>query len=194
MSYLGTMGSDREQTNPVPAMGEVLGQHAGRLRAFVATRVPSDQVDDVMQAAALRAIERASTLRDPDKALPWLYRIHRHTIVDQWRQRASHESLSGDEEGMADASFELPDPSCDCGLVQARQLKPAYASILALVDAGDATLAEAADTLGISVNNATVRLHRARRALRDAMRSHCGVTNVRDCFECRCVSDGCCVA
>ncbi|MEM8994110.1 MAG: RNA polymerase sigma factor [Acidobacteriota bacterium] len=188
------MGSDHEQTNPVPEMGKVLDQHAGRLRAFVAARVPSDQVDDVMQAAALRAIERASTLRDPDKALPWLYRIHRHTIVDQWRQRSSHENLSGDEEEVVDAPIELSDSSCDCGLVQARQLKPAYASILALVDAGDATLAEAAVTFGISVNNATVRLHRARRALRDAMRNHCGVTNVRDCFECRCVSEGCCVA
>ncbi|MEM1182739.1 MAG: RNA polymerase sigma factor [Acidobacteriota bacterium] len=194
MSYFGAMGSDREQMISSPMMGEVLGQHSGRLRAFVAARVPSDQVDDVLQAAALRAIERASTLRDPNKALPWLYRIHRNTIVDQWRQRAGLESLNESEEEVAAEPAELSEPSCDCGIVQATKLRPAYASILALIDAGDATLAEAAETLGISVNNATVRLHRARRALRDAMRDHCGVDNVRDCFECRCVYDGCCVA
>ncbi|MEL6347697.1 MAG: sigma factor-like helix-turn-helix DNA-binding protein [Myxococcota bacterium] len=71
---------------------------------------------------------------------------------------------------------------------------PTYASVLALIDADGASLVETAQQLGISVNTAAVRLHRAREALRRAMREHCGVQNARDCLECRCVFDGCCVA
>ena len=188
------MDDGRDQAHQTSAVGEVLGQHAGQLRAFVAARVPHEDVDDVLQAAALRAIERSETLRDPDRALPWLYRIHRNTIVDLWRKKVGRERLGADDE-----AFDLPDhgsenESCDCGIVQAQRLRPAYASVLSLVDIGDATLNEAAEVLGISVNNATVRLHRARKALREAMKDHCGVVNVRDCLGCRCVYEGCCAA
>ena len=192
MRYVGIMGSGQNLDTRIP-VAEVLGLHANRLRAFVAARVPSNDVDDVLQAAALRAIERSATLRDPDRALPWLYRIHRNTIVDLWRQRSNEEPLGELEEAPDAPASDAADPACDCSVVQAKQLRPAYASILALIDTGDATLSEAAETLGISVNNATVRLHRARKALRDAMRDHCGVVNVSDCFGCRCVYDGCCV-
>lgn len=187
------MGNGSEQTTPTRVVGEALGRHADRLRAFVAARVSPDDLDDVLQAAALRAVERAATLRDPDRALPWLYRIHRNTIVDLWRQRASQERLR-EREVAPDAHLDVVDTSCDCSIVQARRMRPAYASVLALVDAGDATLSEAAEVLGITVNNVTVRLHRARKALRKALRDHCGVENVRDCFGCRCVHEGCCVA
>ena len=187
------MGNGDEQTTPSHVVGEVLGRHASRLRAFVAAQVSPDEIDDVLQAAALRAVERSATLRDPDRALPWLYRIHRNTIVDLWRQRASQERLREREEA-PDAQLDVVDTSCDCSIVQARRMRPAYASVLALVDAGDATLSEAAEVLGISVNNATVRLHRARKALRKAMRDHCGVENARDCVRCRCVYEGCCAA
>ena len=188
------MGDGQYRTIQTSAVGEVLGQHASQLRAFVAARVPSDDVDDVLQAAALRAIERSETLRDTDRALPWLYRIHRNTIVDLWRKKAGRESLGDGEEALDAPDQGGEDEPCDCGIVQARRLRPAYASVLALVDIGDASLIEAAEVLGISVNNATVRLHRARKALREAMKDHCGVVNVRDCLGCRCVYEGCCAA
>ncbi|MEM6793609.1 MAG: sigma-70 family RNA polymerase sigma factor [Acidobacteriota bacterium] len=173
------------------SVAAILGLHADRLRAFVAARVPSDDVDDVLQTAALRAIERSATLRDRERALAWLYRIHRNTIVDLWRQRAGHERFVEAEEAPDASTFNAEAP-CNCGVAQAKKLKPAYASILALVDLGDSTLQEAAETLGISVNNATVRLHRARKALRDAMRDHCGVVNPSECLYCRCAYEGCC--
>ena len=84
------------------------------------------------------------------------------------------------------------DERCDCSVAQAKSLSPNYASVLNLVDMRGASLTEAATALGITVNNATVRLHRARKALREAMLEHCGVQSARDCLDCRCVSDGCC--
>jgi RNA polymerase sigma-70 factor (ECF subfamily) len=56
------------------------------------------------------------------------------------------------------------------------------------------SLIEAAARLDITHNNATVRLHRARKALRDAMEAHCGVTDPQACAACRCVDDACCAA
>lgn len=193
------MENDCQPASQAAVVGEALGRHAGRLRAFVTARVRLEDVDDVLQAAAVRAIERSDSLRDPNRALPWLYRIHRNTIVDLWRQRSSRDRMIEDDEGLdgfdadgLEVQGDEAGPSCNCGIVQAQRLKPAYASVLALIDAGDATLSEAAEILGISVNNATVRLHRARKALREAMRNHCGVVNVQDCLKCRCVYEGCC--
>ena len=173
-------------------IASVLVEHAGQFRSFVAARLPSADVDDVLQMAAARAVERAASLNGPERVLPWLYRVHRNVIVDTLRSRASRERTLSEVEPAPDVDW--PDELCDCSLVQARRLRPSYAAVLALVDAGDATIADAAAHLGISVNNASVRLHRAREALRKAMLAHCGVTSLRDCLDCRCVTDGCCVA
>ncbi|MEM1153792.1 MAG: sigma-70 family RNA polymerase sigma factor [Pseudomonadota bacterium] len=171
----------------VPRM---LQQHAGRLRAFVSARVPASEVDDVLQSAAMRAVEHASSLQDPARVMPWLYRLHRNLIADMFRQQASHQrKLEATAE--TDQSEPVID-ICDCSIAQAKGLHPNYAAVLSAVDFGNATLTEAASELGISVNNATVRLHRARKALRQAMFDHCGVTSMRECLDCRCVSEGCC--
>ncbi len=162
--------------------------------AFVRARVRSEEANDILQLAALRAIERADSLDDPARVVAWLYRLHRNLIVDVIRKRSS-------EHRVIDSAAEVPDqappPSsdpCACSLTQASHIHSAYSSILSLVDIGGMRLSEAARTLGITVNNATVRLHRARRALRKQMLEHCGVSNPRDCANCRCVYEGCCVA
>ncbi len=173
-------------------IASVLREHAGQFRSFVAARLPSADVDDVLQTAAVRALERAKSLKDPDRVLPWLYRVHRNVIADTLRNRARRQRTLDDMD--AASEVDAPEELCGCSLVQARRLQPSYAAVLALVDAGDATIADAAAHLGISVNNASVRLHRARKALRKAMREHCGVESPRDCLDCRCVVDGCCAA
>lgn len=176
-------------------IAETLGAHARTFRRFVSGRVPAGDVEDVLQSAAMRAVEGSASLSDPERALPWLYRIHRNAIADALRKRRKGEPLvEAAATQVVDAATVVGEAACDCGLVQAQRLRPAYAEVLALVDAGDATLSEAAQVLGVSINNATVRLHRARKALRDAMRRHCGVQSARDCVDCRCILDGCCVA
>ena len=88
----------------------------------------------------------------------------------------------------------MTEETCRCSLAQAQRLPDSYASILDLVDAQGLSLVETAARLGITRNNAAVRLHRARKALRDAMKAHCGVTNPQACAACRCVNDACCAA
>ncbi|MEM8560902.1 MAG: sigma-70 family RNA polymerase sigma factor [Pseudomonadota bacterium] len=171
-------------------VSRMLQQHAGRLRAFVSARVPASEVDDVLQTGAMRAVERAGSLKDPARVLPWLYRLHRNLIADMFRQQASHQrKLEATAEiEQSESIVEI----CDCSVAQAKRLHTNYAEVLSLVDFGNGTLEDAASELGISVNNVTVRLHRARKALRQAMLDHCGVESMRDCLDCRCVSEGCC--
>ncbi|MEM7341589.1 MAG: sigma-70 family RNA polymerase sigma factor [Actinomycetota bacterium] len=174
-------------------IAETLRARQSEFEAFVRARVRPQDVDDVLQLAALRAIERADSMEDPNRVVAWLYRIHRNLIIDASRKRAS-------ERRYVDAVADLPEQGevpvedpCECSVSQAGRLRPSYASILALVDFDGLQLGEAARRLAVSTNNAAVRLHRARTALKQAMLDHCGVADPRDCADCRCVYDACCV-
>jgi RNA polymerase sigma-70 factor (ECF subfamily) len=48
--------------------------------------------------------------------------------------------------------------------------------------------------LSITPNNAMVRLHRARTALKARLKEHCGTDNARSCTDCGCEERGCCPA
>lgn len=164
------------------------------LEGFVRSRVRPDEVDDLLQVAALKAIEQSASLDDPDRVVAWLYRIHRNLITDTHRKRAAEQRRLELSAAPPERPNDADDEPCDCSVSQSRRLKPSYATILTLVDFDGLRLSEAAQRLQVSTNNATVRLHRARKALRNAMLDHCGVTDPRDCADCRCVYDACCVA
>ena len=179
---------------------EALAQHRAALAGFVRARVPAADVEDVLQVAAMKAVEAHHTLDDPSRVLPWLYRIHRNVVSDATRKRRSLERLAerAERETTHDAAIVWPnhgrDELCRCSVVQTQFVAEAYAEILRLVDLGEMSVPEAAEALGISSGNAAVRLHRARKALRQRMLEHCGVTSLRECADCRCVDEGCCIA
>jgi RNA polymerase sigma-70 factor (ECF subfamily) len=81
---------------------------------------------------------------------------------------------------------EIKNSVCQCvnGLLPA--LKPEYAGLLERVDMhGDSVNAVAAE-IGITLNNATVRLHRARRALKERLERCCGSCATQGCSDCTC--------
>ena len=171
-----------------------LRNHSAELKRYVRARVPAADVDDVLQVAALQAVEKANTLRDPARVLQWLYRVHGNTVIDSGRKRSSEQRLMQAVAMESEPAAVEDVPTCGCSVAQARQLSANYASILDLVDIGGTPLAKAAQALDISVNNATVRLHRARTALKKRLLEHCGVTSLRTCADCRCSYEGCCTA
>jgi len=181
-----------KKTSNDRAIASALVANASIFRRFVSARAPTRHVDDVLQSAAARALERSDSLKDPTRVLPWLYRIHRNILADTLRQHARRARFVDHDARAPEQSTCAVEAPCACSLAQVQRLHAPYADILRLVDAGDASLADAAKALGITTNNATVRLHRARNALRAAMLAHCGVTSMRECLECRCNFDGCC--
>lgn len=172
----------------------VLRERRAEFDAFVRARTRAQDADDIIQLAALRAVERADSLEDPSRVVAWLYRIHRNLIIDVSRKRASERRYVDAVADVPEQAVTAADDSCECSVVQARRLRPTYASILSLVDSEGLQLGEAARRLDVSANNAAVRLHRARKALRQEMLDHCGVSDPRECADCRCVYDACCAA
>lgn len=169
-----------------------LREHEPKLRLYVHARAQFADIDDILQIAAMRAIENANKLRDSEKVLAWLYRIHRNVIVDVGRKIAAESRL---KDALAAEPFPLVDEknaTCHCSVSQARQLNSRYSAILSMVDIGGSSLREAAKELGVTVNTATVRLHRARAALKQRLLSHCGIKTMQECLDCMCSYKGCC--
>ena len=155
--------------------------------AFVRGRVRSGaDAEDIVQQALVKATEHANELRDPERTRAWFYRILRRMLADHHARWALRESkLDELSTEMAEATPEEV-ATCACSLGQLERLRPEYAEILRRVDLDDEPLPAAAAALGITVNNATVRLHRARKALRDQLRDLCGTESARDCLDCGC--------
>lgn len=180
-----------------PAQSAVCAALANRRDQLleVARRRGGKRIDaeEVLQVAVQRALERAGQLRDPDRAAAWLGRIVRNTVLDELRKKPAPGSaldvaeLAAAEEGAAAVD-------CRCVLAQARQLKPEYAHILHRVVVDAVPVSLVARELGLTPNNAMVRLHRARTALKQRLQSHCGTTSLLACSDCGCEERGCCPA
>ena len=65
-------------------------------------------------------------------------------------------------------------------------LKPEYAAMIERVDLKEQPLSGVAEALGITANNAAVRLHRARIALKRQLERSCGTCATHGCLDCRC--------
>lgn len=177
-----------ESLNDVHAL---LLAHRGELVAFVRRRAGHlVDPDDVVQRAAERALLRSEQLRDRASGRAWLFRIVRNVLADELRELG----LPAPELAH-DAVFDPPaerGETCRCALALARGLKPEYRTILERSVAEEEPIGALARELGITPNNAMVRLHRARRALKVLLAEHCGTTSSASCVDCGCEERGCC--
>jgi RNA polymerase sigma factor (sigma-70 family) len=149
------------------------------------------EAEDILQIAIERALTRSAQLRDPDRAEAWVARILRNVLIDELRKRREV-NVSVDDLELATNAPEGFD--CDCVLAQITELKPEYAELLRRVIIDGATITHVAVELGMTANNAMVRLHRARKALRAQLESHCGTTSASMCADCGCRERRCCSA
>ena len=143
---------------------------------------------------AKHAVAEAGTVRDDEKIVPWFYQLLRNLLVDHYRHRAAtgrmEERLVRETETTAVIEKELFREVCRCVRDVTEALKPAYHEILLRVELQDESLEGVATDLGITVNNASVRLHRARRALHEGLRATCGVCAEHGCLDCTCRKSG----
>ena len=182
----------RPPASNVEIVAKALREKRADFAGFVRRRAKPEEVEDILQNAAVKAIERADLLSDPERVVAWLYRLHRNLIIDSLRKGTVEKRVIDQSSHLPEQATPEVEEHCHCSISQAQTMGGNYASILSLVDIAGLDLTEAAGVLEISKNNATVRLHRARRALSEKMQKHCGVESLRDCLDCRCVYDGCC--
>jgi RNA polymerase sigma factor (sigma-70 family) len=62
-------------------------QHADALRAFLALRVPQDDLEDLLQEAFVRIHSKLNGLRDEEWLTAWVYQIARNLITDHYRKQ-----------------------------------------------------------------------------------------------------------
>jgi len=167
------------------AIGE-RDQYVKMVRRRAGSRVDAEEV---VHTALQRAIERSGQLRDASRAHAWVGQIVLNVLRDELR-KPRMAAMGVDNIDIA--ATEDYGVHCRCTLVQAQRLKPAYATILRRVVIDGAAVTAVAAELGLTPNNAMVRLHRARAALRGQLKAHCGMTTAQSCSDCGCEERGCC--
>ena len=90
------------------------------------------------------------------------------------------------EEGGSPADDELHATICACVADLMKTLKPEYTAAIRRVDLEGSSVTGFAEELGISPNNAAVRLHRARESLRKQLVRCCGTCVTHHCVDCSC--------
>lgn len=158
---------------------------------FLEKRVDSrSTAEDILQAAFLRGIKSVSELRSDESAVAWFYRLLRNSVVDHYRSRGSDQRLFEAWPQGLDVPGEpvefVKNEVCRCVGSILQDLKPEYAEALKTVDIEERPLAALAAKTGITANNANVRVHRAREALKKQVRRVCGSCAEHGCVDCRC--------
>ena len=137
-----------------------------------------EDAEDVLQDFCLKALSAAETLVDGGKIDAWLGCILRNTLNDHYRRGAAWrraEAAIGRETqeiGIEAQPDEIREP-CGCLHRALPALRPDYAEILRRADLNEELRERIAAELGLTVNNVGVRLHRARRALREKLQEIC---------------------
>lgn len=181
--------SPRAALSPT-AVRSLVQQHRRFLR-FVQRRVGSrHEAEDILHDALATGLERGGSLRDEDSVIAWFYRILRNAIAAHYRRGAAGRralrrlpTSAAVEPGF---DRELERVVCRCVTLELKALKPEYATVLQRCDVDGRPVAAVAGELGISPGSARVRLHRARRALRDRLRLVCGTCVDHGCLDCSC--------
>lgn len=165
----------------------MLGDRRSEFLSFVKKRVRSGaDAEDLLQQALVRAAEKLDGLRANDRVEAWFYRVLRNTIADHHAAWATREAKL---ELLAREASEAPPEDaavCACSMGLLDNMRSEYAAIVRRIDIEGESIGEAAAHLGLSENNAKVRIHRARKALRQALLSQCGSDSFRTCQDCDC--------
>lgn len=162
---------------------------------FLRRRLGSEAVaEDLMQQSLVRAVEHYHSLKNDESVVPWFYRILRHAVIDYYR---SHEAETRRDdaylrnlvqagEDQEPAFNELKPSVCACLSRLLPALRPNYAELIRRIDLDGEAPQQVAERLRISQNNLTVRLHRARQALKESLEETCGVCTTHGCLHCTC--------
>jgi RNA polymerase sigma-70 factor (ECF subfamily) len=160
----------------------------GMIRQVTIRTGSRDLAEEVVQMALLKALEGLDRLKDPRRLKSWFGTIVQHSLQDEFRQWSRQAPLE-QAESLPDLQAEEkaePALSCGCVLKLLPTLRPAYAQLLEVVDLRGDSLQKLAQNWGLSPNNLSVRLHRARQALRKKLGQRCGTHSVASCLECGC--------
>jgi RNA polymerase sigma factor (sigma-70 family) len=151
-------------------------RHFDRVTSFIARRIADPhEVADLTAEVFVAVVASAATYRaDKGSETAWLYGIAHNVVREDRRhrkrrrtalERAGGRALLNDDD-VADLISRIDDAEpARAAMLALAALPTKQRRILELVAIDQLTTAEAATAMGISLNTARVRLHRARKAL-----------------------------
>lgn len=166
----------------------------GAFRNFLRKRLPDAQTaEDILQENLLKALQEGNWSAK-ENPTAWFHRVLRNAVTDFYRARVAKErretAFSASLEADAADPDDLKDDACTCFRASLPQLRKEYADVLRIVDLEGIPPSEAATRIGITANNLSVRLHRARSALRSRLLESCGMCATHGCLNCTCGEPG----
>lgn len=153
----------------------------GRLRPFIARRVPAADVDDVVQDVFLRVQRSLPDLKNEQSFAPWLFQVARSAIADSHRRRLRQPALVPDVALEVEAPVEEASPTAlEVELASylvplLARLPSPYREALTLIELEGMTQQAAASALGISLSGMKSRVQRGREKLRALLEACCRV-------------------
>jgi RNA polymerase sigma-70 factor, ECF subfamily len=144
-----------------------------KLRKF-AFRLTGDaaQADDLLQATALRALEKRRLFQTGTNLFSWASKIMFNIFATEYRKRKKFESRFDPESSLQNASVNPPQETAfDLGRVRdaMNRLPAPHKEILIMVCIRDMQYHEVSEMLKIPVGTVRSRLSRARKGLQDLL-------------------------
>ncbi|MBA3883211.1 MAG: RNA polymerase sigma factor [Chthoniobacterales bacterium] len=172
------------------ALASTLLANLSAFQSFARGRLHDEQLAaDAVQESLLRALRSDRTPSPQGNVVAWFYRILRNVLTDLHRRRTAQvnalERFANDESNDI-TDDELHKQACACFHGLMPTLKPEYARVLQLADLDGRPTDEVAEQIGISRSNLKVRLHRARKQLRDRLERTCQACATHGCLDCHC--------
>jgi RNA polymerase sigma factor (sigma-70 family) len=167
----------------------LIEHHRDFLRMLTQRVGDTETAEEVLQQFYLRAVSRAFDLRQRESILAWLSTLLRTVLADYARREATRrrqETAYARHQALTREDPELESTVCTCLYGLLPTLKPEYADILRRVELLGEPRQEVAAALGVSVNNVTVRLHRARQAIKRALLLSCTTCPEHGFLRCAC--------
>jgi len=157
------------------------------LHTYVARRVASPYVDDLVGEIVLRMADKDSGFNSAPKPMAWMYRVAANLISDHYRRGAVERRIfaSGESEQTEDKVSEAEESSAEkelalCLLPLINKLPDLYREAVQLVDIEGESQVNAARRLGLSTPAMKSRVQRGRQKLKQLLLNCCVIeTNKR---------------
>lgn len=175
-----------------PNMELVLtGNHRMFLEFLVRRLGNRHEAEDVLQEFYLKALSKSYAIRKSESLVLWLYKVLRSTLTDhrrkRWRRARNEGAFAHQiEQSVPGADADLHRFVCHCLYTLLPTLRPEYAEAIWRIDLLGEHRSLVAKELGVTANNLSVRLHRARQSLQRALIASCETCPEHGFHECNC--------
>lgn len=159
---------------------EIYDEHYLRVKKAILALVRNEWIaDDLTQETFVRVQDHLGDLRDPARLSSWIFRIAYNLCQDYFRKKAEHLTDGSDHEesevaegSSTEKQFEQHQMG-ECVREEIDRLPESLRTVIVLSDVMEFSQREIAEVLGITPENAKVRLHRARKRLKEFLEQKC---------------------